>query len=92
MVELGKSDTKPFHYRHNIEVNLTDHMLTIKGEKKAITDRSAHRGLFVRTIDLPKEVHSGKVKGSFKNGILEVRLLKTEEVKAKEVKVKIDLS
>jgi hypothetical protein len=45
MVELGKSDTKPFHYRNNVEVNLTDHMLTIKGEKKAITDRSAHRGL-----------------------------------------------
>jgi len=41
---------------------------------------------------LPKEVHSEKVKGSFKNGILEVRLLKTEEAKAKEVKVKIDLS
>jgi len=37
-----------------------------------------------------KEVHSEKVKGSFKNGILEVRLLKTEEAKAKEVKVKID--
>jgi len=29
---------------------------------------------------------------SFKNGILEVRSLKTEEAKAKEVKVKIDLS
>jgi len=41
---------------------------------------------------LPKEVHSEKVKGSFKNGILEVRLLKTEEERAKEVKVKIDLS
>ena len=27
---------------------------------------------------------------SFKNGILEVRLLKTEEAKAKEVKVKMD--
>jgi HSP20 family molecular chaperone IbpA len=34
MVELGKSDTQPFHYRHNVEVNLTDHMLTIWGEKK----------------------------------------------------------
>jgi len=46
----------------------------------------------MRAIDLPKEVHSVKVKGSFKNGILEVRILKTEEAKAKEVKVKIDLS
>jgi len=44
----------------------------------------------MRTIDLPKEVHSEKVKVSFKNSILEVRLLKTEEAKAKEVKVKID--
>ena len=34
-----------------------------------------------------KEVHSEKVKVSFKNGILEVRLLKTEEAKAK---VRID--
>jgi HSP20 family protein len=46
----------------------------------------------MRTIDLPKELISEKVKVSFKNGILEVRLLKTEEAKAKEVKVKIDLS
>lgn len=44
----------------------------------------------MRTIDLRKEVHSETVKGGFKNGILEVRLLKTEEAKAKEVKVKID--
>jgi HSP20 family molecular chaperone IbpA len=44
----------------------------------------------MRTIDLPKDVHSEKVKVSFKNGILEVRLLTTEEAKAKEVKVKMD--
>ncbi len=44
----------------------------------------------MRTIDLPKELISEKVKVSFKNGILEVRLLKTEEAKAKEVKVKMD--
>ena len=44
----------------------------------------------MRTIDLPKELISEKVKVSFKNSILEVRLLKTEEAKAKEVKVKID--
>jgi hypothetical protein len=33
----------------------------------------------MRTIGLRKDVHSEKVKVSFKNGILEVRLLKTEE-------------
>jgi HSP20 family molecular chaperone IbpA len=30
------------------------------------------------------------VKAAFKNGILEVRIPKTEEVKAKEIKVKVD--
>ena len=47
-------------------------------------------GAFFRTVELPKEVHSDKVKAHFKNGILEVRLPKTEEAKAKEVKVKVD--
>jgi HSP20 family molecular chaperone IbpA len=36
------------------------------------------------------EVQADKVKASFKNGILEVRLPETEEAKPKGVKVKID--
>jgi HSP20 family protein len=35
-------------------------------------------------------VQADKVKASFKNGILEIRLPKTEEAKTKEIKVKID--
>jgi len=35
-------------------------------------------------------VQADKVKGSFKNGILEIRLPKSEETKTKEIKVKID--
>ena len=84
--------------KDNIEVNLTDHHLTIKGEKKKeeeIKEENYYRaersyGSFLRTLDLPKDVHADKVKASFKNGILEVRLPKTEEAKAKEVKVKVD--
>jgi HSP20 family protein len=44
----------------------------------------------VRTLELPKDVHADKVKAIFKNGILKVRLPKTEEAKAREVKVKVD--
>jgi HSP20 family protein len=84
--------------KDNIEVNLTDHTLTIKGEKKKeeeTKEKNYYRsersyGSFVKTLELPKEVHADKVKASFKNGILEVRLPKTEEAKAKEVKVKVD--
>jgi HSP20 family protein len=84
--------------KDNIEVNLTDHTLTIKGEKKKEEEDkkenyySSERsyGSFVRTLELPKDVHTDQVKASFKNGLLEVRLPKTEEAKAKEVKVKVD--
>jgi HSP20 family protein len=83
--------------KDNIEVNLTDHTLTIKGEKKKeeeVKEENYYRsersyGSFLRTLE-PKGVHTDKVKASFKNGILEVRLPKTEEAKAKEVKVKVD--
>ena len=84
--------------KDNIEVNLTDHTLTIKGEKKKeeeIKEENYYRsersyGSFLRTLDLPKDVRADKVKAAFKNGILEVRMPKTEEAKAKEVKVKVE--
>jgi HSP20 family protein len=41
-------------------------------------------------VELPREVQADKVKASFKNGILEIRLPKTEEAKTKEIKVKIE--
>jgi HSP20 family protein len=84
--------------KDNIEVNLADHLLTIKGEKKKeeeVKEENYYRaerfhGTFLRTVELPKDVHGEKVKAAFKNGVLEVRLPKTEEAKRKEVKVKVD--
>ena len=84
--------------KDNIEVNLTDHTLTIKGEKKKedeVKEENYYRaersyGSFLRTLDLPKDVRADKVKASFKNGILEIRMPKTEEARTKEVKVKVD--
>jgi HSP20 family protein len=84
--------------KDNIEVNLTDHTLTIKGEKKKeeeVKEENYYRsersyGSVLRTLELPKDVHADKVKASFKNGILEVRMPKTEEAKAKEIKVKVE--
>src|SRR3970282_1751870 len=84
--------------KENVEVKLTDHMLTIKGEKKKeeeIKEENYYRsersyGSFIRTLELPADVHADKVKASFKNGILEVRLPKTEDARAKEIKVKVE--
>jgi HSP20 family protein len=96
--ELVVKAELPGMEKDNVEVNLTDHTLTIKGEKKKeeeVKEEKYYRsersyGSFVRTLQLPADVQADKVKASFKNGVLEVRLPKTEEAKAKESKVKVD--
>jgi HSP20 family protein len=84
--------------KDQIEVNLSGNRLTIKGEKKQeeeVKKEGYYRsersyGSFVRTLELPTEVQTDKVKAAFKNGILEIRLPKSEEAKKKETKVKVD--
>ena len=84
--------------KDNIEVNLSGHRLTIKGERKQeeeVKKEGYYRaersyGSFLRTLELPSEVQTDKAKAAFKNGILEIRLPKTEEAMKKEAKVKVD--
>ncbi len=81
-----------------VDISLSDRMLTIKGEKKQereekeedyhLIERSF--GSFVRSIELPAEVKSEKISASYKNGILKVVLPKSEEAKKKEVKIKVE--
>jgi len=84
--------------KDDIEINLTDDMITLSGEKKheeKIEEKNFYRhersyGSFKRSFNLPAEVQSDKAKASFKNGVLEVRIPKTEEAKKKAVKIKIE--
>ncbi len=84
--------------KDNIEVDLSDNRLTIRGEKKQeeeVKRENYYRsersyGSFSRTLELPSEVQTDKVKAAFKNGVLEIRLPKTEEAKKKPTKIKVD--
>ena len=84
--------------KDDLDVTLTESTLTLKGEKKKeeeVKEKNFYRserssGSFVRTIDLPSEVKADQAKASFKNGVLEIRLPKTEDAKRKVTKVKID--
>jgi HSP20 family protein len=84
--------------KNDIEVNISDSELTLKGEKKKeekVEEKDYYRcersyGAFSRSVELPKGVQADKVKASFKNGILEVKIPKSEEAKAKEVKIKVE--
>ena len=84
--------------KEDVEVNLAGETLTIKGEKKDEKEvkednyyrRERSYGSFLRSVGLPCEVKSDEIKASFKDGVLEIRMPKTEEAKKKSVSVKID--
>lgn len=93
-VELPGVDEK------DIDVSLANDVLTIKGEKKSETEKTAKDyhlierayGSFERSTRLPCEVDAGKVKAEFRNGVLKVSLPKTPEAKAKSHKISISAS
>ncbi len=84
--------------KEDLEINVEERLLTIRGEKKKEEERKGEGyfysersyGAFERCIEIPRDVQSDKAHASFKDGVLEVRLPKTEEAKRKEVKVKVD--
>jgi HSP20 family protein len=84
--------------KEDIDITLTDDTITISGEKKKeeeVKKKDYYRyessyGSFCRTFSLPSEVQSDKAKTKMKDGVLEIRIPKTEEAKKKEVKVKVE--
>ncbi len=84
--------------KEDIDISLTDDTITISGEKRAEhkTERKnfyryeSSYGSFCRTMSLPSDIRQDKVKAEFKDGVLEVRMPKTEDAKKKQVKIKID--
>lgn len=84
--------------KEDIEIHVSDHLLTVKGEKKKEEETKRENfyrlersyGSFSRTVDLPAEVLGEKARASFKNGVLEIRLPKSEEAKKKETRVKVE--
>lgn len=81
----------------DIDITLTDGLLTIKGERKMEREdqgesyRRIERrfGSFSRSLDLGVEVKADTIDASYRDGILTVTLPKTEESKkAKRVEVK----
>lgn len=83
--------------KDDVDVELTDTRLIIKGEKrreKEVKEEHFYRsereyGSVYRSIELPVEVKTEDATATFKDGVLEIRLPKTEEAKRKLVKVAV---
>ena len=80
----------------DVQINLADNVLTIKGEKKAekeekdknyrLVERSY--GSFSRSIQLPAGVDAGTIKASISKGVLTVVIPKPAPAQAKKIEVK----
>jgi HSP20 family protein len=80
----------------DIEVTLQDDILTIKGKRERSEehkDETVHLverayGEFVRSLRIPTDVKVDAVEASYKDGVLEIRLPKSEESKPRRIEVK----
>jgi HSP20 family protein len=93
---LVKADL-PGLRKEDVTVTLEDGYLTIRGEKKGETEtkdaHSFHRervfGSFTRSFEVPVAVDAKRIEATFKDGVLEVRLPKSEEAKPKQIEIKV---
>jgi HSP20 family protein len=83
--------------KDEIDVSIQDNILTIRGEKKQEFKNKENNylrserfyGIFHRAIALPAEVDRAKIQASFKDGVLELTLPKSEESKPKQIKIDV---
>ena len=84
--------------KDDIEITLENGVLTISGESKSekeerggerIVRQERRYGKYVRSLRLGKEIDEKNVKANYKDGILELVLPKSEEVKPKKISVSV---
>jgi HSP20 family protein len=83
--------------KEDIDVSLEGRTLSICGERREEKEEgkgTAHRseryyGKFYRSVELPSAVDQGKIKASYKDGLLTVTMPKTEEAKRKQIAVQV---
>ena len=80
-----------------MEINVSDRFLTISGERKIVNQdsennriryESAH-GTFSRSFKLASDIVEGKIKATFKDGVLSIAIPKAEVAKSVVKKIAI---
>lgn len=80
----------------DVEVNFTDDVLTIKGEKKTEKEETEknrriserHYGAFFRSVQLPSGIDPAKIEASIDKGVLTVKVPKPAPSVTKTIEIK----
>lgn len=83
--------------KEEIKLTVQDNVLSISGERKYEKEEKGkkyHRverayGSFMRSFTLPEAADGSKVSAEYKDGVLNVRLPKSEKAKPKSIEVKV---
>ncbi len=81
----------------DVSLSITGDVLTVKGERafdqESKDESYVHLervyGKFERSIQLSMPVQADRVRAVYRDGVLEVRLPKAEEVQSKEIKIEV---
>ncbi len=79
-----------------VEVTVTGDTLTIRGEAKEEKDikeenylcQERRYGVFSRSVALPAGLQADKAEAAFENGVLTLKIPKSEQIKPKSIQVK----
>lgn len=82
--------------KDDLEIEVQDRAVTIRGEKKSEREKSDEKarrlerayGAFSRSFTLPEDADDTKIDASFEDGVLKVAIAKRPEAKPQQVAIK----
>jgi HSP20 family protein len=80
-----------------VHLSIVGDTLTLRGQRtpdSQVKEESCHRierwtGSFERHIELPIPVQPEKVRATYRDGVLDIRLPRVEAVKPREIKIEV---
>jgi HSP20 family protein len=84
--------------KEDVKVNMKDNVLTLQGSRKQESETKGHHyhriersyGNFLRSFTLPENIDTNKLKANFNNGILEIKIPKSETAINKSIEIAIN--
>jgi HSP20 family protein len=84
--------------KENVKVTVEDGVLTLSGERdleRKVEGKTFHHiershGTFTRSFTLPENAEAESVSANYKDGLLEIRVAKSEEALPKSIEVRVE--